>query len=90
LVDVHQLAQPVAHPIHAHGWVGGRVGGGCARRREAGIAHAGTLGLIVQARKRGRVPSARTLFAQLMANDFRVAPEPIRAALAEAGEAQAG
>ena len=54
--------------------------------KEAGIAHTGTVGLILQAKKRGLVPSVRTLFEQLLAQDFRISAQLIRTALARAGE----
>jgi predicted nucleic acid-binding protein len=54
--------------------------------KEAGIAHTGTVGLILQAKKRGLIPSVRTLFEQLLAQDFRISAELIRVALAQAGE----
>jgi len=59
---------------------------GRAVARELGITHTGTVGLIVQAKKRRLVPSARRIFEQLLAKDFRVAAEMIREALAQAGE----
>lgn len=59
---------------------------GRAVARELGIAHSGTVGVIVQAKKRGLVPSARQLFEQMLARHFRVAAEMIREALAQAGE----
>jgi predicted nucleic acid-binding protein len=59
---------------------------GRATARELGIALSGTLGLIVQARKRGLIPSARAAFEQLLERDFRVAAEMIREALVQVGE----
>jgi predicted nucleic acid-binding protein len=59
---------------------------GRATARELGIPLSGTLGLIVQARKRGLIPSARAAFEQLLERDFRVATEMIREALAQVGE----
>ena len=59
---------------------------GRAVARELGIPHTGTVGLIVQAKRRGLGPSARTTFEQLLAKGFRVAAETIREALAQAGE----
>jgi len=53
---------------------------------ELGLAIAGTVGLVVQARKRGFVPSARAIFVELLERDFRVGAEMIRAALAQVGE----
>jgi len=59
---------------------------GRAAARESGIPLSGTVGLIVQARKRGFIPSARAAFEQLLERDFRVAPEMIREALVQVGE----
>jgi predicted nucleic acid-binding protein len=59
---------------------------GRATAKELGIPLSGTLGLIVQARKRGLIPSARAAFEQLLAQDFRVATEMIREALVQVGE----
>lgn len=59
---------------------------GRAVARDLGIAHAGTLGLIVQAKKRGLVPAAKTLFERLFAQDFRVSAKLINEALAQASE----
>jgi predicted nucleic acid-binding protein len=50
-----------------------------------GIALSGTLGLIVQARRRGLIPSARAAFEQLLERDFRIAAEMIREALGAGG-----
>ena len=54
--------------------------------REMGIAHTGTVGLILQAKKRGLIPVVRTLFEQLFAQDFRVSAGLISEALVQAGE----
>jgi predicted nucleic acid-binding protein len=59
---------------------------GRAVAKELGVAHVGTVGLIVQAKKRGFVPAARALFERLFAQDFRVSAELINEALAQAGE----
>lgn len=59
---------------------------GRAVAKEFGIAHVGTVGLIVQAKKRGLIPAARTLFEDLFAQDFRVSAGLINEALAQAGE----
>jgi predicted nucleic acid-binding protein len=59
---------------------------GRAVAKELGIAHVGTVGVIVQAKKRGLVPAARTLFEQLFAQDFRVSAGLINEALAQVGE----
>ena len=40
----------------------------------------------LQAKRRSLVPSARTIFEQLLEKDFRIAPDMIREALAQAGE----
>jgi len=60
---------------------------GRAVATELGIAIAGTVGLIVQAKKRGLIPSARALFAELLKKEFRVGAEMIREALVQVGEA---
>ena len=59
---------------------------GRAIARELRIAYTGTVGVIVQAKKRGFILSARTLFQQLLAQQFRVSVELIREALVQAGE----
>ena len=59
---------------------------GRAVAKELGIAHVGTVGLIVQAKKRGLVPAARVVFEQLFGQDFRVSAGLINEALAQAGE----
>ena len=59
---------------------------GRAVASELGIAMAGTVGLIVQARKRALIPSARAIFTDLFDKDFRIGAELIREALAQAGE----
>lgn len=59
---------------------------GRAIARQLGIPHTGTVGLILQAKRRSLVPSARTIFEQLLEKDFRIAPDMIREALAQAGE----
>jgi len=59
---------------------------GRAVATELGVAMAGTVGLIVQAKRRGLIPSARVMFAQLLEKDFRVSAEMIRAAMTQAGE----
>ena len=59
---------------------------GRAVAAELGIAIAGTVGLIVQAKMRGLIPSARALFANMLEQDFRIRPELIRAALAQTQE----
>jgi len=59
---------------------------GRAVAKELGLPHVGTVGLIVQAERRGLIPSARALFEQLLARDFRVSAGLIRAALEQVGE----
>jgi predicted nucleic acid-binding protein len=59
---------------------------GRAVATELGLAIVGTVGLIVQAKKRGLIPSARALFASLLEQDFRIGTELIREALVRAGE----
>jgi len=59
---------------------------GRAVAKELGVAMAGTVGLIVLAKKRGLIPSARAAFAELLEKDFRIGAEMIRAALVQAGE----
>jgi predicted nucleic acid-binding protein len=54
--------------------------------KEAGIAHTGTIGLMLQAKNRGLVPAIRPLFEQLLASGFRISAELIEAALDQAGE----
>jgi predicted nucleic acid-binding protein len=54
--------------------------------RELGIAVAGTVGLVVQAKRRGLVPSAKILFEQLLEQGFRVSADMIREALVLAEE----
>jgi predicted nucleic acid-binding protein len=61
-----------------------RAGGTVASA--SGLAIAGTVGLIVHARKRGLIPSAKAMFEQLLDRGFRVGAETIREALAQAGE----
>jgi len=60
---------------------------GRAVAKEAGIAHTGTIGLLLQVKKRKLVPAVRPLFEQLFARGFRISAELIGAALALAGEA---
>lgn len=54
--------------------------------RELGFAVTGTVGIIVAAKRRSLIPAARPAFEQLLARDFRVSSELIRAALAACGE----
>ena len=59
---------------------------GRAVAAEYGIAHTGTVGVILQAKKRALIPSARTVFAELLTQDFRIAAGLMREALARVGE----
>ena len=59
---------------------------GQAVATERGIAHTGTVGLILQAKKRGLVPSVRTGFEEMLAQEFRIAAGLNKEALARAGE----
>lgn len=59
---------------------------GRAVARELGFAVTGTVGIIVAARRRLLIPAAKPVFEQLLARDFRVSAELIRAALSECGE----
>ena len=59
---------------------------GRAVAAEYGIAHTGTVGVILQAKKRALIPSARTVFAELLTQDFRIAVGLMREALARVGE----
>lgn len=51
-----------------------------------GIQVAGTAAVIGLARQRGLIPSARAVFAQLHASDFRIAPAVIQTVLERCGE----
>ena len=55
-----------------------------------GIRLAGTAALIGMARQRGLIPSAKAVFAQLHASDFRIAPAVIHAVLDRCGESVKG
>lgn len=59
---------------------------GRAVAKASGIAHAGTVGLLVHAKQRGFIQSAKTAFEQLLAKDFRVSAQLIKDALVQAGE----
>jgi len=59
---------------------------GRAVARELGFPVVGTVGIIVAARRRAFIPTARTVFEQLLDRDFRISAELIRAALSECGE----
>ncbi|MCP9941907.1 DUF3368 domain-containing protein [Cyanobium sp. ATX 6E8] len=54
--------------------------------RELGVEVAGTAAVIGMARKSGLIPSARAVFAELHASDFRIAPAVIQTVLARCGE----
>jgi predicted nucleic acid-binding protein len=55
-----------------------------------GIRLAGTAAVIGMARQRGLIPSAKAVFAQLHASDFRIAPAVIHAVLDRCGESVKG
>ena len=55
-----------------------------------GIRLAGTAAVIGMARQRGLIPSAKAVFAQLHASDFRSAPAVIHAVLDRCGESVKG
>jgi predicted nucleic acid-binding protein len=59
---------------------------GRAVARERGLVVAGTAAVIGLARTRGLIPSARSVFAELHASDFRIAPSVINAVLRRCGE----
>lgn len=54
--------------------------------RELGIEVAGTAAVIGMAKKKGLIPSARPVFEQLHASDFRIAPAVIQAVLTRCDE----
>jgi predicted nucleic acid-binding protein len=51
-----------------------------------GIKVAGTAAVIAMARQRHLIDSAKAVFAELHANDFRIAPAVIQAVLERCGE----
>ena len=51
-----------------------------------GLTVRGTLGVLVQARRAGRLPELRPLLETLVADGFRISPGLIREALAAVGE----
>ena len=53
---------------------------------EQGLRVAGTAAIVAMAKQRRLIPSARTIFEQLLQMDFRLSAEVIRAALEAAGE----
>lgn len=60
-----------------------------AARREAqrlGLTFTGTAGVIVEAKQAGLIKRARPVFEQLIANDFRLSSELVKAVLDELGE----
>ena len=59
---------------------------GRALAHELGLAHTGTVGVIVQAKRRGMIASSRAFFEALLAHEFRVSAAMIRAALEQTGE----
>jgi len=54
--------------------------------QELGLKLAGTAAVIGLARQTGLIPSAKAVFAQLHASDFRIAPDVIKAVLQRCGE----
>lgn len=63
---------------------------GRAVAQSFGIRLAGTAAVIGMARQRGLIPSAKAVFAQLHASDFRLAPAVIHAVLDHCGESVKG
>ena len=61
-----------------------RLARDCAR--SLGIPIIGTLGIVLAAKQRGWIPLARPVVEQLVARHMYLAPDLIRAALAEVGE----
>ena len=59
---------------------------GRAVAHELGLQLAGTAAVIGMARQRGLISSARDVFAQLHASDFRIAPAVIQTVLDRCGE----
>jgi predicted nucleic acid-binding protein len=59
---------------------------GRAVAQALGIRVAGTAAVIGLAHQRGLIPSARAVFAQLHASDFRIAPAVIQTVLERCGE----
>jgi predicted nucleic acid-binding protein len=57
---------------------------------ELGLQVAGTAAVIGMARRRGLIPSARQVFRDLHASDFRIAPAVIQAVLERCGEQNPG
>lgn len=59
---------------------------GRAVAQALGLKLAGTAAVIGLARQTGLIPSAREVFAQLHASDFRIAPDVIKTVLRRCGE----
>ena len=59
---------------------------GRAVAQALGLKLAGTAAVIGLARQTGLIPSAREVFAQLHASDFRIAPDVIKTVLSRCGE----
>ena len=59
---------------------------GRAVAQELGLTVAGTAAVIGLARQRGLIASARAMFAELHASDFRIAPAVIQAVLDRCGD----
>lgn len=59
---------------------------GRAVAQELGLKLAGTAAVIGMARQTGLIPSAKAVFAQLHASDFRIAPDVIKTVLMRCGE----
>ncbi len=54
--------------------------------RSMGLQFTGTLGFIASVQRRGIIPSARPLFEQILATDFRISKELVNSILEELGE----
>ncbi len=54
--------------------------------RELGFAVIGTAGLLIQAKRRGMIAAVRPALERMLANEFRLSADLVRAVLAEAGE----
>ena len=59
---------------------------GRAQAAQLGVAVIGTAGIILAARQRGLIPSARAVFDRLLQTDFRLSADLIAAVLRDAGE----
>jgi uncharacterized protein len=62
---------------------------GCTRAAEAGLETLGVSGVLVAAKRASLIANMRPLAERLARRGFTVAPESLRAALAEAGELDA-